>query len=198
MLRYILGAFGLYFSFQLFNRKKIQYLQALKGDDFKRYVSELRGKSNIYKRKKAELNELMTEFGILQRTEEVSKQFFSFICPFFNIYFLNQILRSRDTAMSVALSELEENGGVVGYHHDRETLEKVSERKSELDEEKGKTLNEISDIIQKLVNTINGKKGLLAPIIQELRMLRATESEMEAEYMEKKKQFDATMIGIDR
>lgn len=152
-------------------------VKALKGDDFKRYVSELRGKSNIYKRKKAELNELMTEFGILQRTEE--------------------ILRSRDTAMSVALSELEENGGVVGYHHDRETLEKVSERKSELDEEKGKTLNEISDIIQKLVNTINGKKGLLAPIIQELRMLRATESEMEAEYMEKKKQFDATMIGID-
>jgi intraflagellar transport protein 81 len=44
----------------------------LKGEDFKRYVSELRGKSMVYKRKKAELSEITAEFGILQRTEEVN------------------------------------------------------------------------------------------------------------------------------
>lgn len=43
----------------------------LAGDEFKRYVSELRGKSTLYKRKKAELSSLSTEYGILSRTKEV-------------------------------------------------------------------------------------------------------------------------------
>lgn len=44
----------------------------LKGEEFKKYVSELRGKSALYKGKKAELSALSTEYGVLQRTEEVS------------------------------------------------------------------------------------------------------------------------------
>ncbi|KAJ1525611.1 Intraflagellar transport protein 81, partial [Nowakowskiella sp. JEL0078] len=45
----------------------------LKGEEFKRYVNDLRGKSTIYKHKKADLSELTGEFGILQRTEELLK-----------------------------------------------------------------------------------------------------------------------------
>jgi intraflagellar transport protein 81 len=43
----------------------------LEGEDFKRYLSELRGKSTNFKRKKAELSAVDTEYGILQRTEDV-------------------------------------------------------------------------------------------------------------------------------
>lgn len=43
----------------------------LAGDEFKRYVSELRGKSTTYKRKKSELSALMVEHGILSRTLDV-------------------------------------------------------------------------------------------------------------------------------
>jgi intraflagellar transport protein 81 len=43
----------------------------LVGDDFKRYVSELRGKSTLFKRKKAEMSSITTEYGIIQRTQEV-------------------------------------------------------------------------------------------------------------------------------
>ncbi|KAJ3287387.1 Intraflagellar transport protein 81, partial [Borealophlyctis nickersoniae] len=50
--------------------KGAQGAKMLKGEEFKRYVSELRGKSTIYKRKKQELAEVTAEFGILQRTEE--------------------------------------------------------------------------------------------------------------------------------
>ncbi|KAJ3417510.1 Intraflagellar transport protein 81 [Chytridiales sp. JEL 0842] len=149
----------------------------LKGEDFKRYVSELRGKSMVYKRKKAELSEITAEFGILQRTEE--------------------ILMNRKQGMSATLTEMEKRSGVVGYHADRENLEKVSERKSELDEVKGKTLNEISDIISSLMTTINEKKQLLAPVIQELRSLRALSNDLESDYLEKKKYYDAIMVGID-
>ncbi|KAJ3316717.1 Intraflagellar transport protein 81 [Blyttiomyces sp. JEL0837] len=149
----------------------------LKGEEFKRYVSELRGKSTLYKRKKAELSELTTEFGILQRTEE--------------------ILRAREQAMSSTLRELENRSGVRGFHDDKENLEKVSERKSEMDEVKGKTLNEISDIIQTLTATINDKKASLAPVIQELRSLRSKASDLEGDYLDRKRHYDATMVGID-
>lgn len=47
--------------------------EVLKGDDFKMYIGKLRGKSSTYKVKKAELNELRSEFGILSRTEEILK-----------------------------------------------------------------------------------------------------------------------------
>ncbi|KAJ1562699.1 Intraflagellar transport protein 81 [Cladochytrium tenue] len=99
--------------------------------------------------------------------------------------------------MSASLSEMEARGGVSGYYTNKETLEKVSERKSELDEEKGKTLNEISGIIQNLISTINSKKGTLAPVIQELRTLRSRASDLESEYHDKKRLYDATMVGID-
>ncbi|KAJ3103095.1 Intraflagellar transport protein 81 [Phlyctochytrium planicorne] len=159
--------------------------KVLRGEEFKRYVSELRGKSNIYKRKKAELSELTGEFGILQRTDE--------------------ILASRVKAMESTLTELEKRSGVLGFHEAKENLEKVivvrsakvSEKKAEVDEAKGKTLTEISDIIQTLMTTINDKKALLAPVIQELRVLRSNAAEVEAEYMEKKRIFDATMVGIE-
>ncbi|KAI9338982.1 hypothetical protein BDR26DRAFT_908510 [Obelidium mucronatum] len=149
----------------------------LKGDDLKKYISELRGKSNIYKLKRSELSEIQAEFGILQRTE--------------------QILRSREQNMSSSLTEIERRSGVQGYHSQRDDLEKVSERKSEMDELKGKTLNEISEIISSLVTGINDKKTVLAPVIQELRKLRVVASDLEADYVERKRHYDGLMVGLD-
>ncbi|KAJ3370708.1 Intraflagellar transport protein 81 [Kappamyces sp. JEL0680] len=143
------------------------------GDDFKRYVSELRGKSTQFKRKKAELSSISTEHGILQRTKE--------------------ILQRKEQDLQEALLAAETRKGIVGFHEAQEHLVKVSELKSEKDEEKGKKLQEISDIIQKLVQTINGKKNSLAPVIQNLRALRQEAQEIQAEYDEKKRIYDSTM-----
>eukprot|EP01065_Artemidia_motanka_P032809 TRINITY_DN39794_c0_g1_i1.p1 TRINITY_DN39794_c0_g1~~TRINITY_DN39794_c0_g1_i1.p1 ORF type:complete len:724 (+),score=317.56 TRINITY_DN39794_c0_g1_i1:74-2245(+) len=44
-----------------------------KGEDFNKYANSLRDKSSKYKMMKAELNELRSEFGVLQRTEEILK-----------------------------------------------------------------------------------------------------------------------------
>jgi intraflagellar transport protein 81 len=43
----------------------------LKGDEFKQYVQDLRGKSGVYKNAKQEIAQLMAELGVLQRTQEV-------------------------------------------------------------------------------------------------------------------------------
>ncbi|KAJ3247337.1 Intraflagellar transport protein 81 [Chytriomyces hyalinus] len=134
--------------------------KVLTGDDFKKYVSELRGKSNIYKLKRSELSEI-------------------------------------EKSMSTNLSELERRSGIPNFHNDRETLEKVSERKGEVDQAKGKTLQEISDIIASLVSNINNKKSVLAPVINELRKLRVAASDLEADYVERKRHYDAMMVGLD-
>lgn len=53
------------------------------------------------------------------------------------------------------MSDLEKTKGVTGFHSAQDALEKVSERKGELDEMKGKTLGEISELVQKLSTSIN-------------------------------------------
>lgn len=45
--------------------------QVLRGEEFKRYVNKLRGKSSVYKMKRAEISELRAEYGILSRTQEI-------------------------------------------------------------------------------------------------------------------------------
>ncbi|KAH6577294.1 hypothetical protein BASA62_000968 [Batrachochytrium salamandrivorans] len=157
--------------------KKSTGTKILKGEEFKRYVSELRGKSTHFKRKKAELSELMAEYGILQRTEE--------------------ILKTKEAFHQDMIHAVEKKTGIVGFHDTQETLEKVSEKKSGMDEIKGKTLNEISEIIQTLMSTINDKKGMLAPVIQELRQLRQEAQEIDLKCIEKKQIYDAVMIGLE-
>jgi intraflagellar transport protein 81 len=53
------------------------------------------------------------------------------------------------------LAAVEKREGIAGFHQAQENLEKVSELKSEKDEEKGRKLQEISELVQKLVQSIN-------------------------------------------
>ncbi|XP_035693402.1 intraflagellar transport protein 81 homolog isoform X1 [Branchiostoma floridae] len=151
--------------------------EVLKGDEFKRYVNKLRGKSTVYKKKRQELAELRAEYGVLSRTEE--------------------ILRQRDENAQRALEGLEAKKGVSGYHDTQEELEKVSTIKSELDEMKGKTLDDISDMVLKLTSTISEKKSALAPVIKELRPMRQKCQEMSLVYEEKKAQYDNRAAGYE-
>jgi intraflagellar transport protein 81 len=91
----------------------------------------------------------------------------------------------------------EQQSGVVGFVDAQANLEKVSELKSEKDQQKGQQLQEISQIIQKLVDTINDKKTLLAPVIQQLRTMRQETQELEMQYQEKKEQYDSVMVGLE-
>ena len=51
-------------------------VKMLKGEEFKRYVNELRAKSTLYKSKKLELSSLTTELGVLSRTKQVNLCFY--------------------------------------------------------------------------------------------------------------------------
>nr|XP_054771466.1 intraflagellar transport protein 81 homolog [Lytechinus pictus]XP_054771500.1 intraflagellar transport protein 81 homolog isoform X1 [Lytechinus pictus] len=157
--------------------KNLEGEEVLKGDEFKRYVNKLRGKSTDYKRKRQELAELRAELGVLSRTEEILKQ--------------------RDEQIQHRLSKLEAKKGVAGYHDTQEELEKVSTIKSELDDVKGRTLEDMSQLVQKLNTSIASKKANLAPIIKELRPLRQQAQEMQGVYDDKKTAYDTKAAGLE-
>uniref|UniRef100_A0A8D1BUP0 Intraflagellar transport protein 81 homolog n=1 Tax=Sus scrofa TaxID=9823 RepID=A0A8D1BUP0_PIG len=100
--------------------------EVLKGDEFKRYVSKLRSKSTIFKKKHQIIAEFKAEFGLLQRTEELLKQ--------------------RHENIQHQLQTLEEKKGISGYSYTQEELERVSALKSEVDEVKGRTLDDMSEM----------------------------------------------------
>ncbi|XP_028405978.1 intraflagellar transport protein 81 homolog isoform X1 [Dendronephthya gigantea] len=157
--------------------KQSEGSEVIKGDEFKRYVNKLRSKSTVYKKKRQELTELRAEYGVLSRSEE--------------------ILKGREGQLNDHLSQLEVQKGVSGFHDTQEELEKVSSVKSGLDEQKGKSLDEISDMVRKLNSTIVEKKSSLAPIIKELRPMRQKCQEVTAEYDERKAIYENLAANLE-
>ncbi|KAG7222125.1 hypothetical protein INR49_016697 [Caranx melampygus] len=126
--------------------------EVIRGDELKRLVAKLRSKGTVYKKKRQKIAELKAEYGVLQRTEEILKQ--------------------RHETVQQKLQIVEAEKGISGYSNTQENLERVSAIKSELDEKKGRTLDDMSEMVKKLNSMIVEKKTALAPIIKELRSLR--------------------------
>ncbi|MGH0161818.1 UNVERIFIED_CONTAM: hypothetical protein FKN15_042054 [Acipenser sinensis] len=133
-------------------REEMASMDKVLTEKVKRLVNKLRGKNVIFKKKRQVLTDLKREYGILQRTEEILKQ--------------------RHETMQQQLQSLEVKQGISGYSDTQEELERVSAIKSELDEMKGRTLDDMSEMVKKLNSVIAEKKSALAPVIKELRPLR--------------------------
>ncbi|KAG7157671.1 Intraflagellar transport protein 81-like [Homarus americanus] len=157
--------------------KKFSGEQVLRGEEFKRYVNKLRGKSSVYKIKRAELSDLRAEYGVLSRTEE--------------------ILKSKDAQILEQLNSVESQMGVSGFRETQETMEKVSTMKAEIDERKGQTLEEMSGMVIELNHKIAERKARLAPIIKELRPLRQKVQDLTVDYNDKKHTHDSVAAGLD-
>nr|XP_046203571.1 intraflagellar transport protein 81 homolog [Oncorhynchus gorbuscha] len=151
--------------------------EVIRGDEFKRFVGKLRSKGTVFKKKRQEITELRAEYGVLQRTEEILKQ--------------------RHEVGQQQLQSMEAQKGISGYSDTQEELERVSAIKSELDEMKGRSLDDMSEMVKKLNSTIVEKKSALAPIIKELRPLRQQCQDLTQEYEEKKAQYDSCSAGLE-
>ncbi|XP_010202919.2 intraflagellar transport protein 81 homolog isoform X1 [Colius striatus] len=157
--------------------QELEGSEVLKGDEFKHYVNKLRSKNTVYKKKRVELAEIAAECGVLQRTEELLKQ--------------------RHEALQQELQAIEEKKGISGYSYTQEELERVSAVKSEMDEMKGRTLDNMSAMVKKLNALVAEKKASLAPVIKELRQLRQSCQELTQECDEKKTQYESCAAGLE-
>jgi len=84
-----------------------------------------------------------------------------------------------------------------GLREAEAALEKASVEKSAVDKAKGKTLDEISAIVQKITQQLKEKKNKLAPQIRALREKRKEMQLVDATYMEKKAAYDQVKGNID-
>ncbi|KAA0199560.1 hypothetical protein HAZT_HAZT007344 [Hyalella azteca] len=109
--------------------------EVLRGDEFKRYINDLRGKSSHYKLKKAELSDLKAEYGVLSRTHEILKA---------REAQMNEQLVTRDNLESVSSQkgDLDQEKG--------ETLEQMSAMVIELNNKIGDRKSRLAPIIKEL------------------------------------------------
>ncbi|KAK7933336.1 hypothetical protein WMY93_004232 [Mugilogobius chulae] len=149
----------------------------VKREEMQRLVTRLRGKGTQYKKKQKEMAELQTEYGVLQQTEDV--------------------LHERHQELQKKLETVEAERGISGFSNTQEELERVSAIKSELDEKKGQTLDDMSEMVKKLNYLIAQKKEALSPLIKELRSLREQNHKVKQEHEDKKAVYERTAAGLE-
>lgn len=149
----------------------------LKADEFKRYVAKLRSKSTTYKAKKAELQDLRSEYLVLSRTDE--------------------ILKKQLGELEEQVGSAEQAAGVSGHHDMQNQLAEVSEQTDQVNAEKELTLESIGEMVQELTATIAAKKTALAPLITQLREARAKAEDLDSVYQEKKANYDRVASSLE-
>jgi intraflagellar transport protein 81 len=85
----------------------------------------------------------------------------------------------------------------AGQQETETMIEKVSVNKSEVDKAKGKTLDEITNIVQQIKQKIMEKKNKLAPQIKALRAVRQNFQQVEVKYLEKKGAYDQARASVE-
>merc|ERR1711879_268244 len=85
----------------------------------------------------------------------------------------------------------------AGLKETEAMLEKASVEKNQVDKAKGKTLDEISAIVQKINAQLKEKKNKLAPQIKALRSVRQNFQQVEVKYLEKKGTYDQAKSVTD-
>lgn len=127
---------------------------------------------------KQQLKEIKDEVQVLQRTRA--------------------ILESRADDMDQFMQDLEAKKGISGYSKIEEQIQGVSNQKEMLDNEKGATLQEITQMVNQIQAEVRDRKKLLAPEIQNLKVLRQQLQDIENTYQDQKRQYDSVVGTLDQ
>ena len=147
---------------------------ALGGDDWKQFTEGFHERERQKEEMSLVLDRLSVERAVLGRTEA--------------------ILTQKMNDIGAHLQEREAAAGVSGFLETQGRLEAVSQVKSEADEAKALTLEEMSKIVTEINDTIKEKKVELQPRIKDLRALRAEYQEVEGSYTAAKKAYDQVAL----
>lgn len=136
---------------------------------FKNYVNKLRTKTNTYKKKRAELQDLRSEIGVLARTEEILKaqweqtKKLAVSDSVLNHYWCSKHASFQknmgDASLSIDASDDESSAPKANA---RPTTARLA----------GKDPSEIASLVRQMTNRLEARKKAVAPMLQELRPLR--------------------------
>lgn len=144
--------------------------KVLKGEDFRKYSNQVRSKTAATKTMKTRLSDLRAEWGVLSYTEKT--------------------LQDQFEALRQEIEEIESKMGIRGYSRTTEELSLVTDQKNTVEQVKGKTLEELSKVVQDFACAIRDRRAKLAPQINELRTVRQQANEVEQEWEDKKSQYE--------
>jgi intraflagellar transport protein 81 len=136
---------------------------------FQTYVNTLKTKNENYRSMKAELDVHRKELLVMLHTEEVVKQ--------------------QADAVRLEIAKIERARGVSGAREKRRELEEVSAQKADIDDMKGKTLEEMSEISKEIQRAIQARQNELKPIVAALQEERKKKALIEGKYLQAKTRF---------
>jgi intraflagellar transport protein 81 len=151
---------------------------------FQQYVKNLKQKNENYRELQAQLAAHRKELAVLLRTEE--------------------IVSAQREAIHAEIGRIERQRGVGGFREAREQLEKVSATKADLDDIKGKTLEEMSAISKDIQRSIQARQAELKPLVNKLQEQRKKTAAVESKYLQGKQrhqnaisEYDTVCLGLE-
>ena len=147
-------------------------------DDFKAYANSLKEKTVKFKKMKEELKSIQSEIGILSRTE--------------------QMVRMRKEALEQQVQKMEKEKGILGYGQIKEENEQISEMKEQIDLQKTKKLEQITEIVGNIQKELGVKKDVLTKQVNTLKELKKEYGDLHSTtYTHKKNEYDQIMTTIN-
>jgi len=133
------------------------------------YVASLKTKNENYRSMKAELDVQRRELAVMMRTEE--------------------IIRGQSDSVGQHIARIERQRGVSGARQKRRELEEVSAAKADLDDMKGKTLEEMTEIVKEIQRNIQARQTELKPFVATLQEQRKQKAAVESKYIQAKTRY---------
>lgn len=145
--------------------------------NFNQYVKMLKTKNENFKSLQNEINAQKKELTIMLRTEEICRQ---------------QAERVHEEILRI-----ERQRGVSGFREARQQLEHVSSVKADLDDMKGKTLEEMSEIVKDIQRNIQARQDELRPLVNQLQEQRKLKAGIESKYLQAKQRYQNAVSEYD-
>lgn len=76
-----------------------------------------------------------------------------------------ELCRSKYTQFQEFIKVQEERAGVKGYHDSQQAMSNIEKQSLTVNQVKGNTLQEISDIVEEMRKTLKEKRALLQPLV---------------------------------
>lgn len=145
-------------------------------DDLGAFQARLQAKLAERNKKQEELERLEREGHVLGRTEK--------------------ILEAELEESIRLVRDFEKRVGVEGLCDMEDRLEDLTKQKGQIDQVKGKNLEELSGLVQKMTHQISERRGKLQPLVDQQKAIKKEIRELEEEHGRKKGEYWGTMQGL--
>lgn len=144
---------------------------------FTNYIELLKTKNQNYRQLQNEISVYRKELAIIMRTEA--------------------LVKAQQKSVQDEIERIEKQKGIYGFRDTRAKLEQYSATKADIDDNKKKTLEEMSQIVQEIQRSIKARQEELRPFVTALQEKRKEKAEIENKYLQAKQRKEKAELEYD-